>query len=784
MYLSAHGAMTRLCRSILLQLPASLLLALAAITLAFVYSPVDVTAADKTADKKPLEWVTDLKSPTQGTRTRATDALAKLKPTPPEVAIATADLLKDEEWSVRAQVLMVLGNMGTDASIVLPQIIATLNDENEHVRRSAANTLTRVPATTSETRMALVRALEVDDRHLRSQAGRALAAAAPADSATIAPELARIATSDNRQASGAAFNVLEKLPATDVVPVLVPMLSSDDQQTRQNAARVIGTFGYEASAAVPTLITLLDKYPHYLMAVHTLGRIGPGAKAAIPALLALFERSDPSRQLRLAVTGALARIGPEPQQVLPLFREELALQDMSEASGRYRAALAGAILTISGPDDPAIRSYVKRLARDQRSWQPFTRVEAVKGLVAMGSAAAPAMDALRDSLRKDKEPKIRALAAQALGEIGSAAYPALPDLRKAQQEDEAYVSKRAAAAIVKIEASTRTTTPVATTIPLVPVDEHAERQKEIAADIAALSVSGSRRARASLRLLERAPDSLPAMHRALLAPDTKPQDRSRLIALVQDLGDPRTVVVIIKTAKATPEQPGLLSDTLRALAELPPSPASFEFATRVLEDPRAIVQVQRQALLYFAKHRDQRGAQWAEHFANDDDAYMRIVSLYLAASLGDPQALQPIATLLQEQPRHTARYALLLGLADLTDLTEFEKLTRDQPKDKEYESVLRLTSLRITQGEERVALALQMLNSRFPNERRIAMDVLLKANAVSELTPLLKKWGSVPPQTRATIAAGLYRAGYQFVERDRSLEIKRLPPISKDASAW
>ena len=775
--------MPRLCRSTLRRLPTSLLLALAAITLAFVHSPVAVAATDKNAEKKPLEWVADLKSPTQGTRTRATVALAKLKPTPPEVAIATADLLKDEDWSVRAQVLMVLGNMGADASIALPQIMAALDDENEHVRRSAASALTRVPAATSETRLALVRALESDDRHLRSQASLALAAA-HAGSATIAPELARIAASDNRQASMAAFNVLEKLSAVDVVPLLVPMLSSDDQQTRQNAARVIGNFGPEASAAVPTLITLLDQYPHYLMAVHTLGRIGPGAKAAIPALLALFERSDPSRELRLAITGALTRIDPEPQQLLPLFREELAQQDMSEASGRYRAALAAAILTMSGPDDPAIQNYVKRLARDQRSWQPFTRVEAVKGLVALGPAASPALDALRDSLRKDKEPKIRALAAQALGEIGSAAHPALPDLRKSQQEDEAYVSKRAAKAIAKIEASAQTAAPVATVTPLAPVDEHAERQKEIAADIASLSVSGSRRARASLRLLERAPDSLPAMHRALLAPNTKPQDRSRLLALVQDLGDPRSVEVIIKTARANPEQPGLRRDVLRALAELPPSPASFEFATRVLEDPGAKVQVQRQALLYFARHRDQRGARWAKHFADDDDANMRIVTLYLAASLEDLKALQPISTLLQEQPNHTARYALLLGLADLTELAEFEKLTKDQPRDKEYESVLRLASLRMAQGKELVTLALQMLNSHFPNERRIAMDALLKVNAVSELTPLLKQWGSVPPQTRAAIAAGLYRAGYQFVERDRSLGIERLPPINKGAHAW
>ena len=755
---------------------ASLLVILVTNTILFVKPQIAGAATDINA-KKPLEWVADLKSPTQGTRTRATVALAKIKPTPPEVVLATADLLKDENWSVRAQVLMVLGNMGTDASIVLPQIIGVLDDENKHVRRSAASALTRVPANTSETQLALVKLLESDDRYLRRQAGYALAKVKEG-SGTVTPELARIAASDNRQASMAAFNILEKQPAEDVVPLLLPLMSHDDYHFSQNAARVIGNFGPEASAAVPTLITLLDHYPQYLMAVHTLGRIGPGAKDAIPALLALFERSDPSRELRLAATVALIKIGPEPQQVVPLFSEELAKQDMSEASGRYRAALTEAIITMSGPDHPAIQDYARRLVRDLRSWMSFTRVEAVKGLIAMGPAAAPAVDALRDSLQKDKEPKIRAMAAQALGEIGGAAHLALPDLHKAQAEDEAYVRKSAAKAIVKIETSVRTIAPVAPASSLPPIDERAELQKQIGADIAALSVSGSRRAHASLRLLERAPDSLPAMHRALIAPDTTPQVRSRLVALMQDLGDPRSVDVIIKAVKAYPEQRGLLIDGLRALGELPPSPASFEMASQVIAAPGENSVGRRQALLYFAKHRDQRGARWAAHFADGDDASMRSASLYLAASLEAPEALQPIINLLKEQPRHTDRYALLLGLSYLTNLAEFEILTQALPRDEEYESVLRLANLRIAQGDEPMALARQMLNSRFPNERRLAIDTLLKAKGVNELSDLIRRWGSVPPQTRATIAAGLYRAGYQLVEKDRRLEIEPLQTIN------
>ena len=50
------------------------LLALAAITLALAHSPVADATAEKQAEKKPLEWVADLKSPTQGDRNRATAA--------------------------------------------------------------------------------------------------------------------------------------------------------------------------------------------------------------------------------------------------------------------------------------------------------------------------------------------------------------------------------------------------------------------------------------------------------------------------------------------------------------------------------------------------------------------------------------------------------------------------------------------------------------------------------------------------------------------------------------
>jgi HEAT repeat protein len=753
--------------------PASLCVALVTAALAFTHDAEAERPGSRGDDKPALEWVEDLKSPTQGTRTRATIALAKLKPTPPEVVAGVAALLEQENWSVRAQALMVLGNMGADASSVLPAILAALEDENENVRRSAAGVLPKIPARTHETQLALVEALGAENRYLRTQAGYALAAVGE-QAGALAPELSRLAATDDRVVRGAAFNALAKLPADAAVPVLIPLLAHEDDDVPRRAANALGAYGPDARAAVPTLVAMLDEYPHYLLAARTLGRIGPGAKEAIPALLALFERSDPSRELRLAAAGALGGIGPDASEVLPLFRDELAAQDFSEASGRYRATLAAAILEMTGPDDPAIQAYVKRLVRAQSSWVPMTRVEAVKALVALGPAASPALDSLRATLRKDKEPKIRGLAAEALGGIGGAARPALPDLREAEAKDEKYVGKRATAAIAKIEASAETALPSAAPAKLAPRAEHAERQKEVANDIAALSTTGSRQTAAALRLLERAPESIPALHQAVLSPSTNARDRGSLIALLLELGDPRSVDVLLEAVRAYPQEPGLRTDVLRALGELPQTPASFEFAKQTLDDVQEIPRVKRQALVYFAMQRDARGREWAEHYLDDDALDMRAAALYVAASLGDAAVLEPITVLLREQPRSSIRYGLLLALAELVDPAELvRRVDPALQQGDEYQSALRIAKLRTARAKERVALARKMLESEFPNERRIAMRALLEANALSELTPLLEQWWMVPAHMRSTVAAELYRGGYRIVEKDRHLEIEK-----------
>jgi hypothetical protein len=88
--------MRRFTRSRLRRFPASLCVALVTAALVFGHEAGAERPGRRGEDKPALEWVEELKSPTQGTRTRATIALAKLEPTPPEVVAGVAALLEQD----------------------------------------------------------------------------------------------------------------------------------------------------------------------------------------------------------------------------------------------------------------------------------------------------------------------------------------------------------------------------------------------------------------------------------------------------------------------------------------------------------------------------------------------------------------------------------------------------------------------------------------------------------------------------------------------------------------
>jgi len=711
----------------------------------------------------------DLADPDPGAHNRALISISKRRPVPPEVLPALIDLLQDDDWRLRHRALMVLGNLGAEAMSALPEILVRLSDENEHVRRNAASALRRIPAQTREVRLGLVAALDHEDASVRREARFSLEEQA-ASAADVAPELARRLEHDNHDVRYAASQILGRLAPEAAVPVLIPVLAHGDGDVRNRAAHTLASFGTEAAPAVPTLRGMLREPERRHLAASTLVGLGPAAQPALPELVPLLETSDPAHTLGPVVARALGAIGPDATEALPSLRRALARTNDSEASGRYRTALVQAIGRISA-NDPAVDGYARRMARSLSSYDPMRRVEAGRALAGLGPSARPALAALRESLREDDEAKIRGLAADALGGIGAEAAAALPDLHLASSDRDPRVRKKATQAIDRIEKSLASARHPEAVPPAASLREaeFASHGPTLAEDIEAL---GDRSAH--VRIVERGPAALPALHGVLLDASADPRRRHRALLLIGEVGDPGSVDPILASLRAHPEEPLAAIDALRVLSHLATTSAGSQFATGLVEDPATHPRVRRQALMYFAAHRDWSSRGFAARFRDDPDPETRAAALYLAARLADPDALTPIVQLLEAGPKASVRYGLLLALAELVAPGTFETQAASHRKHQdEYESALRVSRFRSGSPEEQSALLARMLSSQFPNERRLAIRGLVQREALAELDPYLETWWRVPPPLRALLQSELRRAGYEIVEKPRKVAIAR-----------
>jgi HEAT repeat protein len=341
---------------------------------------------------------------------------------------------------------MILGNLGPLAMPAHADLLASLADDQQSVRRQAASALRRVPAESRAGRLGLAGALRHPDDFIRREAAYALAEQAAA-CADIAPELGELAASADPDLRHAALRILMKLDPAAALPVLMLRLEAGETATRSGAAHAIGAFGPRAGVAVPALTRLLRQPELQAAALQALEALGIAARPAVPDLVELLRTSAPSSEASLGAARTLGSIGAEARAALPHLRAILADAPLNEATGRARKAAAQALQRILAPGDPDLSGYARRLARSLGSLEAFTRAEAARSLVDLGSAAAPAMDALRRRLRQDDIPKIRYLAAEALGGMGASAKPAIEDLRRACGDPDPSVRRKAAEAL-------------------------------------------------------------------------------------------------------------------------------------------------------------------------------------------------------------------------------------------------------------------------------------------------------------------------------------------------
>ncbi len=402
--------------------------------------------------KPASEWLPALQDPSPEVQLRAVVALSQMRPVAPETVAALVQLVQGANLQVRRRALAVLGSLGREAKGALPAILGVIQDDDAEVRRLAASALGGVPAETRDDRLGLVATLLHRDSYARDQAERALGSLG-VGVADVAPELGRLVEHPRDPVRHATLRTLGRIGPEVALPILIPYLAHRDPAVRMGTAQTVAGFGAAAKPAVPTLIAMLGDQESRHLALHTLARLGPVSQPAIPRLIAMLDEPDPSRELRSLAARVLGQNGPAAQAALPKLRAELAGERLVEATGRYRDALATAIHEIAGEGDPVVVAYAERLARALSGWDPWARAEAARALAPLGSAAGPAVPALRRSLLTDDQPKVRALAADALGAMGPRARVALPDLEKALGDPDPAVRRQATHAIKSIGSS-------------------------------------------------------------------------------------------------------------------------------------------------------------------------------------------------------------------------------------------------------------------------------------------------------------------------------------------
>lgn len=232
------------------------------------------------------------------------------------------ELLKSEPHpeavNLRLASLEILGKLGTEATPIAGEVLALLNDPDEHVRTVA---VTLVPKLQVRANEALPRLQAFFDK---PEAVVALRAASEyrGQAASLLPVLQEILQDRSRptEVRWNAARTLGKIGflAVDAVPTLIEFLPDPEPSIREHCAEAIGDIGPSAAGrGIPALLPLLKDENTRVRrdTVRSLGQLGAAARETIPQIQALAK--DPEAIVREAVEVAVRRLEGREEQAAP-----------------------------------------------------------------------------------------------------------------------------------------------------------------------------------------------------------------------------------------------------------------------------------------------------------------------------------------------------------------------------------------------------------------------------------------------------------------------------------
>ncbi len=251
----------------------------------------------------------------------AVQALSRIDPKHEAILPAWIGLLNDPRPSPldpdeKAEIIMMIGRMRSNALPAIPTLIRILKDKNEEsvgprgTAECAAWALGRIGPAARDAIPTLVAAIKAED-YVPRAATRALVSLGSA--------------------------------ARSAIPDLIALLKSKEIRWRWSAAQVLGAIGPEARDAVPALVEALND-PNYFFAAdvgQALLRIDSSQRGAVETRLAAIPVGENSNYARAILVGALGRRSAETDN---LTRRMLKSLDEVLAGWERAVAMSNGIL--------------------------------------------------------------------------------------------------------------------------------------------------------------------------------------------------------------------------------------------------------------------------------------------------------------------------------------------------------------------------------------------------------------------------------------------------------
>ena len=275
---------------------------------------------------------------------------------------------------------------------------------------------------------------------------------------------------------------------------------------------------------------------------------------------------------------------------------------------------------------------------------------------------------------------------------------------------------------------------------------------------------------AGIRLIDRGPEVLPAVHAALRSPEIGPLQAIRLLQVIGALAEKSSVSVVLEFLKKDKTSP-LRRDALYILALLPVTEESEAFIIDIANDVAENWNTRRMAFTWFGLHRDPRGRRFAESLRADPDPERRAAGLFVLARLGDKTVLEPVSQLLASGAPANSCDALMYALAEITPPEEFERrVPSSLAWSRGYKDSLLYARYIASGPQQKIPLCWEMLRSEIPGHRELAVRTLLKNGDASQLRPYaaLDLWA---PGSSALIRNEIHKAGWRIIDTDDEFNI-------------